>query len=59
MPIGKAAPAFLTTGFALGMAFEQGNQAVNDMNERIRKLALEAAGKREPIQNPLDRSRFL
>lgn len=41
------------------MAFEQGNQAVNDMNERIRKLALEAAGKREPIQNPLDRSRFL
>lgn len=32
----------MTTGFGLGMATEQGSQAIREMNERIRQNALEA-----------------
>lgn len=43
--VGRTFPVYFCTGFATGLAYEQGNNQVNQMNEKLRQDAIEAAKK--------------
>jgi hypothetical protein len=50
--IGRTAPILFSTGYALGLATEQGNQAVRGLNDRIRQNAIDAVKNQRPIDHP-------
>jgi hypothetical protein len=52
--LGRVSPIFFSTGFALGMASEEGNQLLRQMNERIRQNAIQLE-KNRPKPPPFEK----